>query len=408
MVAAARTIGPKTEKAFTDPRAHIYIDDAKSFFATRKKTYDIIVSEPSNPWVSGVSGLFSEEFFERIRHHLSTDGILVQWFHRYESDLTIVASILKALEQYFPHYRIYCAGSDFIIVATEKNAAVLEPNRNLFNYPHLALQLRNMGFVAMDDFAALQFASEKATRLLVECSDAPPNSDFRPYVDLNAVKYRFIDNDIPQLDTLREYVIPLLKIVEADTALLDIALRDTLPRLYNFSKIDEAKKIYREMTTGVSSHDSVAWDVASTTLLLDYASLAPGKTDLDIYFRYIIELLEKTTPYLSAGEMSSLWNVVEMKTSAMRLSDNDRIWMHWFRALCNYNLGTLRDLSLDLLPSEGWIPDDYVNRMLLTALLVSSVSIEEKNRAKTVFSRFSGHAQPGIVLDFVCRMTQQR
>ena len=63
MVAAAQGFRPRTEAVFSDPRSHIHFEDAKTFFSVRKHQYDIIVSEPSNPWVSGVSGLFSQEFY---------------------------------------------------------------------------------------------------------------------------------------------------------------------------------------------------------------------------------------------------------------------------------------------------------------------------------------------------------
>ena len=95
IVQAAKLIGEKVSNSFTDKRCNIYIDDAKTFFSAHNRKYDIIVSEPSNPWVSGVSGLFSKEFFGLIKNHLNEDGILVQWFHKYESDVSILVSIFK-------------------------------------------------------------------------------------------------------------------------------------------------------------------------------------------------------------------------------------------------------------------------------------------------------------------------
>jgi spermidine synthase len=62
MAEAARGFEPRNEAAFLDPRGKIWIDDAKTFFATHNRRYDILISEPSNPWVSGVSSLFTREF----------------------------------------------------------------------------------------------------------------------------------------------------------------------------------------------------------------------------------------------------------------------------------------------------------------------------------------------------------
>ena len=79
MVEAARAgFGPRVSNVFEDPRSHIVYEDAKTFFASAREPYDLIVSEPSNPWVSGVSSLFSDEFYGRVTQCLRPDGYLVQ------------------------------------------------------------------------------------------------------------------------------------------------------------------------------------------------------------------------------------------------------------------------------------------------------------------------------------------
>jgi len=61
----------------------------------------VIVSEPSNPWVSGVASLFTREFYRRIRPHLNPGGVLVQWFQLYEIDASLVATVMRALGESF-------------------------------------------------------------------------------------------------------------------------------------------------------------------------------------------------------------------------------------------------------------------------------------------------------------------
>ena len=96
MAEAARGFMPRNSAAFVDPRGAIFIDDAKGFFSTHHSRYDLIISEPSNPWVSGVSGLFTREFYRRIRKHLNEGGLLVQWIQLYEMDASLVATVLGA------------------------------------------------------------------------------------------------------------------------------------------------------------------------------------------------------------------------------------------------------------------------------------------------------------------------
>ena len=102
------------------PRSHIVIEDAKTFFASSREPYDLIVSEPSNPWVSGVATLFSDEFYGRITHYLTPDGYFVQWMQVYETNLSILASVIKALAPHFGAYALYNVDDlDVLIIATK-------------------------------------------------------------------------------------------------------------------------------------------------------------------------------------------------------------------------------------------------------------------------------------------------
>ena len=125
-IAEAAGIGfrPRVEKLFTDPRSHIHFEDAKTFFAAQKAPYDVIISEPSNPWVSGVASLFSGEFYTQITRYLAKDGLLVQWVQIYETDISVVASIVKALSPHFHDYQIFNTDDSDILIIASVNGAV--------------------------------------------------------------------------------------------------------------------------------------------------------------------------------------------------------------------------------------------------------------------------------------------
>jgi spermidine synthase len=117
--AASQGYRPKIHQVFEDPRSRIVFEDAKTFFAMTREPYDVIISEPSNPWVSGVATLFSDEFYSRIVTYLKPDGLLVQWLQIYETDMSIIASIVTAMSKHFGGYAIYNADdSNIMIVAT--------------------------------------------------------------------------------------------------------------------------------------------------------------------------------------------------------------------------------------------------------------------------------------------------
>ncbi len=104
MVEAAAIFKPDHHDAFNDPRCHVYIEDARTFLALSTEPYDLIVSVPSNPWVSGVSGLFSRDFFEMAKGKLALGGRLVQWIHTYESSVSLVKLVVRTLRGDSSHH----------------------------------------------------------------------------------------------------------------------------------------------------------------------------------------------------------------------------------------------------------------------------------------------------------------
>src|SRR5262249_30733084 len=103
MTRASRQFLPANRRAFEDPRSHYVVDDAKSYFPAANRQYDLIFSEPSNPWVSGVSGLFTTEFYARVKRYLRPGGVFAQWVHIYDIDDRLLMTVLSAVQQQFKH-----------------------------------------------------------------------------------------------------------------------------------------------------------------------------------------------------------------------------------------------------------------------------------------------------------------
>src|SRR5207249_3644231 len=83
VVEAARLFGRFNRAALDDPRLRLRVADGRNHLLLTDRRYDVIVSEPSNPWMAGVSSLFTRDFFALARSHLAAGGILCQWAHVY-------------------------------------------------------------------------------------------------------------------------------------------------------------------------------------------------------------------------------------------------------------------------------------------------------------------------------------
>lgn len=113
----------------SNPKSTIVHTDAFRFFARARQGYDLIISEPSNPWVVGVDNLFTTEYYELASRVMNEGAIFFQWVQIYEMDNEVFAAIVKNVVHEFPHVRMYVIGNgDVGIVAshqplTEENHA---------------------------------------------------------------------------------------------------------------------------------------------------------------------------------------------------------------------------------------------------------------------------------------------
>ncbi len=145
VVEAAELFSVDHRNAFKDPRCHVHIEDARTFLALSQEPYDLIVSVPSNPWVSGVSGLFSRDFFEMAKGKLAPGGRLVQWIHTYESSVSLVKLVVRTLRGSFEHGTTWVGPDDLVLVASR------EPQ----NFDFAALTERMAAPKVRDDLARI-------------------------------------------------------------------------------------------------------------------------------------------------------------------------------------------------------------------------------------------------------------
>jgi spermidine synthase len=90
-----------------DPRFEIVFRDGRNHLLRSGETFDLIVSEPSNPWITGVSNLFTREFLEAALARLAPGGLFAQWFHYYNLDPSDLKVEIKTFLAVFPHASLW-------------------------------------------------------------------------------------------------------------------------------------------------------------------------------------------------------------------------------------------------------------------------------------------------------------
>lgn len=211
MYAGSRHFLPVNERAYDDERNHFWFDDAKAFFAGAARQYDFIVSEPTNPWVSGVSSLFTVEFYREVKRYLKPRGVLAQWLQGYELSNELLLTVLAALDQEFSDYQILRVGdSDWVILAVadgelgQLSAAPLQ-------WPKLQAELAVIGVHDIGQLDSLLVANRAMLHPFL--ADKPANSDAHPRLDTGAEKARFMQEAAGVLHSLRWTPAPLLEVL---------------------------------------------------------------------------------------------------------------------------------------------------------------------------------------------------
>ncbi|MEZ4393555.1 MAG: fused MFS/spermidine synthase [Polyangiales bacterium] len=112
------------------PRLNLINNDGRNYLATTDRRYDVVISEPSNPWITGVSNLFTEDHWRAALQSMRPDGLFVQWVQLYEMHPDNIKTLYRTFARVFPHVRVFAAdaySSDTILLGAMR-PIVLDPD----------------------------------------------------------------------------------------------------------------------------------------------------------------------------------------------------------------------------------------------------------------------------------------
>ncbi len=126
-----------------DPRTRLVLEDARIFLSHTRNLYDVIASEPSNPWMAGMSNLFTSDYYRIVRRHLRPGGVYAQWIQDYDVSESSFGVILASLADHFPHVMLFrpTPGDIIAIASAEPIAVPWEQVRSALAHPVVARSL---------------------------------------------------------------------------------------------------------------------------------------------------------------------------------------------------------------------------------------------------------------------------
>ncbi|MEO8257842.1 MAG: fused MFS/spermidine synthase [Acidobacteriota bacterium] len=121
VVDVARACDEVNRDVLRNPKVHLTIGDARETLLTGRERYDLIASEPSNPFRAGVASLFTRDYYAAARERLTDDGVFLQWVQLYEIDARTLATVYATIAAVFPSVEAWQAGGgDLVLVGSKK------------------------------------------------------------------------------------------------------------------------------------------------------------------------------------------------------------------------------------------------------------------------------------------------
>jgi spermidine synthase len=115
----AERCAPLNHNVLRHPKVRVIFNDGREALQTSVRRYDLIASEPSNPYRAGVANLYTLEFYQSVRGRLAERGLFVQWLQGYEIDAPTVRTVLCTARAAFPHVEIWEAKpADLVLVCS--------------------------------------------------------------------------------------------------------------------------------------------------------------------------------------------------------------------------------------------------------------------------------------------------
>ncbi len=312
MVAAARGFGTRVSGAYSDARSNIIIDDARAYFSGHASRYDVIVSEPSNPWVSGVAKLFSAEFYAFSKRHLKPGGVLVQWVQSYEIADATLLSLLRALDQQFADYALYMSNGTDILIVASPDSMLPTPSPRFLEDAALREVAKIAGIRSLSDLVERKLANKFIVGALLRVDGGPTNSDFRPVLAHWAPRDRFMRSQANMILGLFDSPFGIYSRLQHYPANSDAAWRLPLIDVHQVTRRRVAEEIAAALLdqpapgdSGDTDEDQLSRGLAARVLELGQKCFAG--TSAKAASGVLIRSFQATAPFLDAARLRTLW-----------------------------------------------------------------------------------------------------
>jgi spermidine synthase len=204
---ASSLFGSFNRAPLAHPRVDLRIADARNDLEVRPPaSYDLIISQPSHPWVVGAAKLFTREFFLLARSRLRSSGVFTQWVQLYGMDVSAFGSVLRTFLDAFPETLMIHVGggSGEVLLVGSAMPLAFDWNaiRNLFSHPDVTADLARLG--VFDPGSILQRVLIGGADLRLLVLPYPLNTDDNCRLEFSSLANLFRNDQLSILELIRQ------------------------------------------------------------------------------------------------------------------------------------------------------------------------------------------------------------
>lgn len=185
-------------------RVEIFEEDARTILKLKQDRYDVIISEPSNPWMAGVGSVFSRQFYKLCASRLNPDGVMAQWFHVYEMDNEIISMVIRTFHSVYPCMEIWDSqGGDIILLGAKKPWNSSPESYSVgFKRDEVRADFLRIGLASPEAVWARQLCSQSTAPYIVE--NGRVQTDEYPILEYDAPRAFFMGKTASLLEKFDE------------------------------------------------------------------------------------------------------------------------------------------------------------------------------------------------------------
>lgn len=187
VIESARLFAEKNGRIHDDPRVRFVLEDGRNYLLAAPGGYDVIISEPSNPWIAGIGNLFTREYYRLALEKLAPGGVFGQWMHTYAMAPEDLHMVYRTFAEVFPHVALWAINdSDMLLIGTREPQRIwLRAWREILaRRPAVQNDLRDLGFPDAASLLAMLVMPKAALQAMA--GDVEVNQDDRPRLEFSA------------------------------------------------------------------------------------------------------------------------------------------------------------------------------------------------------------------------------